>query len=64
MNFITKTLNFLREVKAEIHKITWPGKDELIGTTVIVCFLSLVFAAILGGMDAGFSILIKKIISY
>ena len=57
-----KILDFFNEVKAEIYKITWPGREELIGTIIIVCILTLVFAVILGGMDAGFSTLLKKII--
>ena len=63
MNIANKTLRFLSEVKAEIYKITWPGRDELTGTIVIVCLLTLVFSAILGGMDVGFGLLLKKIIS-
>jgi preprotein translocase subunit SecE len=59
---MNKVLTFLNEVKAEIRKITWPGKDDVMGTVIIVCFLTLVFAAILGGMDAGFGFIIKKII--
>jgi preprotein translocase subunit SecE len=55
---------FINEVRAEIKKITWPSRDELIGATIIVCILVLIFAAILGGMDALFTVLIKKIISF
>ena len=59
---MNKVLSFLNEVKAEIHKITWPGKDDLIGTIIVVCFLTVVFAIVLGGMDAGFGHLIKKLL--
>jgi len=61
---MNKVLAFLNEVKAEIHKITWPSKDELIGATIIVCFLTIVFAILLGGMDAVISMFIKKLISF
>jgi preprotein translocase SecE subunit len=59
---MNKVLTFLNEVKAEVCRITWPGKDDILGTVIIVCFLTLVFAAILGGMDVGFGFIIKKII--
>ncbi|MBD3273241.1 preprotein translocase subunit SecE [Candidatus Dependentiae bacterium] len=59
---MNKIFAFLNEVKAEIYKITWPGRDDLIGTIIIVCILTLVFAAILGAMDAGFSTLLRRII--
>ncbi len=57
---MNKILTFLSEVRAEVYKISWPGRDELIGTIIVVCIVTLVFAAILGGMDAGFSLLLKK----
>jgi len=60
---MNKILNFLNEVKAEIYKITWPSREDLIGTVIIVCILTLIFAAILGGMDVVFGLFIKKIIS-
>ncbi|MFA5074565.1 MAG: preprotein translocase subunit SecE [Candidatus Babeliales bacterium] len=61
---MNKVLAFLNEVKSEIFKITWPSKDELIGSTIIVCFLTIVFAIILGGMDAVIGMLIRKLISF
>ena len=59
---MNKVMTFVNEVKAEIKKVTWPGKDELIGTTIIVCVLVVVFAFILGAMDGISSFLIRTII--
>ena len=56
-------LVFLKEVRSEIFKITWPGRDDLVGSIIIVCLLTLVTAALLGGMDAVFSIVLRKVIS-
>jgi len=61
---MNKILSFLSEVRAELKKITWPSRDELVGSTIIVCILVLVFAAILGGMDVAFSSLIKQLIRF
>ena len=63
MNALRSALIFLNEVKAEIFKITWPSRDDIIGTVIIVCFLTLVFAALLGGMDFAFGLLIRKILA-
>ena len=52
---------FLHEVKAEINKVTWPRRDELIGTTVVVFILVIFFAVLLGIMDYSFSLMIKKL---
>ena len=59
---MNKILTFISEVKAEIYKTTWPGRDELVGAIIIVCILTIVFAALLGSMDAGFGLLLKRII--
>ena len=59
---MNKVVTFLNEVKAEIRKITWPAKNDLIGTTIVVCFLTLVFAVLLSGMDVVFGFFIKKIL--
>jgi preprotein translocase subunit SecE len=58
---MNKVITFLNEVKAELKKVTWPTQDELIGSTIIVCILVVVFAVILGGMDAIFTAFIKHI---
>ena len=60
---MSKIVTFLQEVRAELRKIVWPRRDDLVGSTVIVCLLALVFAVILGFMDSSFSTVIKKIIS-
>ena len=59
---MAKIVAFLYEVKAELSKITWPSRDELVGSAIIVCILVVVFAAIFGAMDAGFSALIRQLI--
>ncbi len=58
---MNKVLSFLNEVKAELFKVTWPSRDELIGSTIIVCLLVAVLGLILSGMDAVFSHLIRSL---
>ncbi len=38
---IKKLFSFLRDVRGESEKITWPGKQEVIITTIIVFALAL-----------------------
>jgi preprotein translocase subunit SecE len=45
------TLQFLREVRVELKKVTWPGRAEVIGSTVVVILASFLFAFFLGGVD-------------
>ncbi len=59
---MNKIFAFLSEVTTELKKVTWPSRDELVGSAIIVCILVAVFAVILGGMDAAFSALIGHLI--
>jgi preprotein translocase subunit SecE len=56
---MNKLVSFLVEVKTELLKVSWPSREELIGSSTIVCILVAVFAVILSGMDAGFSAFIR-----
>ncbi len=46
-----KIKRFLKEVVAELRKVTWPTKDELIGSTIVVIVVSLVIAIFIGIVD-------------
>jgi len=61
-NLVTFISRFIREVLAELKKVTWPSRDEMVGSTIIVCALVIIFAAILGAMDGAFSNFIRKLI--
>lgn len=60
---MNKVFAFLYEVKAELHKVVWPKRNDYVGAAIIVCLLAAVFALILGFMDFGFSTLVKRLIS-
>ena len=60
---MNKIFTFLYEVKAELQKVVWPKRAELIGSTIIVCSLAIVFAIILGFMDFSFGVAVKRLIS-
>jgi preprotein translocase subunit SecE len=51
MNWFTKSREFLREVKTEVAKVTFPSRDEVVGTTVVVIITSVIFAAYLWVAD-------------
>ncbi len=53
---------FLREVKAELKKVTWPGRSELISFTGIVFVTVTVVAALIWVIDASFTQILKAII--
>ena len=43
--------DFLREVKSELSKVTWPSKEELRSSTQVVLIMLAVLAAIIYGYD-------------
>lgn len=52
METIKQFITFLGESWQEVrHKVTWPGKDEVVGTTGVVLVTSLAFAIFLGVVD-------------
>jgi len=52
---------FLRDVKAEIKKVTWPSKNEVYSTTVVVLIATTFFGVYLYLLDLLFSWLISQV---
>jgi preprotein translocase subunit SecE len=48
---LEKIKKFLKEVVAELRKVTWPTKDELIGSTIVTIIVSLIVAIFIGIVD-------------
>lgn len=57
-------VKFFGEVKAELLKVTWPSKNEVIRLTVVVIIISLIVGAFLGVLDfiftKGIELILKK----
>ena len=52
---------FLKEVRAEMKKVTWPSRNEVYSTTLVVIIATLFFGFYLYFMDLIFSWMIKRI---
>jgi preprotein translocase subunit SecE len=48
------TRDFFRDTIAEMKKVTWPTRNEVAGTTVVVIVTTFVFAIYLWGCDLVF----------
>lgn len=46
--------DFIRETNGEMKKVTWPTRNEVVGTTVVVVVATFVFALYLWGCDLVF----------
>lgn len=53
--------NFIKDVRAEVKKVTWPGKNEVYSTTIVVIIATLFFGIYLYALDIVFSWVISQI---
>lgn len=49
-----QTREFFHDTNAEMRKVTWPTRNEIVGTTLVVIIATLVFAVYLWGCDVLF----------
>lgn len=47
----TKPAEFIREVRAELKKVSWPSREEVIRLSTIVLVTLVVFTAFIFGID-------------
>lgn len=50
---------FIQETKQELNKVTWPSRDELWQSTVLVIITTFLLAAFIGGIDSVLSIVMR-----
>ena len=48
---LEKLRNFLREVRVEMEKVSWPGRKEVQAATLVIIALVLILAVFIGGVD-------------
>lgn len=53
--------NFFKETRAEVKKVTWPSRNEVYSTTIVVIIATLFFAIYLYALDIVFSWVISQI---
>ena len=49
-----KISNFLKDVKVEMKKVTWPSRDELVTYTVVVIVVVFILSVYIGVIDKVF----------
>lgn len=53
----TGVVDFLRETKVELKKVTWPTKQELISNTIVVLIAVVLCAGLIWIIDSFFNII-------
>jgi preprotein translocase subunit SecE len=57
--WIGKAVRFFREVRAELGKVTWPSRKEVIGSTAVVIVSVFIVSFFLGLVD----VILQKIMA-
>ena len=57
-----KVIQFFKEVKNELKKVTWPGRREVINSTIVVLIATAVITVFLYLVDVGLSKLVGMVI--
>lgn len=59
---LSKILTFLKEVRIELAKVSWPTNKQIVLYTVVVIGVSLFLALILGVLDIFYEFLVNKFV--
>jgi preprotein translocase subunit SecE len=59
-----KIVKFLKETRAEMRKVTWPTRDELVESTKIVIIATLVVTLFIGLVDQVLTLIIRRLLGW
>ncbi|MFZ5802333.1 MAG: preprotein translocase subunit SecE [Candidatus Omnitrophota bacterium] len=55
-------VNFIKETRQELSKVTWPSREELQQATVVVIITTLLMAVYIGAIDACLSVVMRVLL--
>jgi preprotein translocase subunit SecE len=58
-----KIIRYFKETVVEMKKVTWPSKQELIGSTIVTVFTTVTVSIFIFAVDQGLSNLISLVLS-
>ena len=56
------SVQFLREVRTELKKVTWPSRKDTLSGTLVVLVAVFIIAIFLGIVDSGLANLVKQLL--
>jgi len=51
MNILAKPVNFLKEVRSELSKVSWSTRQELLASTALVIVVTVIMTIFIGIVD-------------
>ncbi len=64
MEWFQRWKKFLGEVRMELRRTTWPSRNEVRNTTLVVLVTVFIFAAFLGIMDLVLSWVLQEVLAF
>jgi preprotein translocase subunit SecE len=61
--YLKATSQFFREVKVELQKVTFPTRQETVGSTVVVLVLTVIVSIYLGFSDWALAKIVKMLLA-
>jgi preprotein translocase subunit SecE len=62
MEFLRRVKEFFQEVAAEFRRVSWPSRNDVASSTMVVLVVVFVIAMYLGAVDVGLSRLVEVIL--
>ena len=56
---MAKVIQFVKESRAELKRVVWPTKDDVISSIKVVIISTVIVALVLGLLDLGFTQLFR-----
>ena len=56
---MAKVIQFFKESRAELKKVVWPTKDDVVSSIKVVIISTIIVALVLGLLDLGFTELFR-----
>ena len=60
----TRLREYASDVRVEMKRVTWPSKQEVYGTTVMVILTTFLFGAYFALCDGLFKVLVQRALNY
>lgn len=57
-----KAIEFIREAIQELKKVTWPGKKEVLGATILVAILVMILSFFVSTVDFVLALFFRQIL--
>ncbi|HEU19057.1 MAG TPA: preprotein translocase subunit SecE [Deltaproteobacteria bacterium] len=59
---VARSMQFLRESRAELRKVTWPTPKEALASTSVVIVVVIIVSMFLGVVDFGLTKLVRLVL--